>query len=230
MRYADPNITSLAVLMVILAIPMLIGGIIMLQPRHSAQAQPRLTALTAPELPDELNRLHREKQTTYQDRQDPRMAECFPETADTDAEAATERYHVTVAEGDRQKMTDLIRYSAGIHDSRITPHYRGVIIEYHDRWKDRLAALNPYYEPQPYQPTENYIRWAEHAASAKPDRPAPPTPCAPLPHRIHLIVTEQTVGAMSDRAAKESGWMLIAMAPVLMLLGAIMYATAPPSF
>lgn len=229
MRYADPNITSLAIMMAIMSIPALISGIIMLHPAHSGQAQPQLTHLTAPDLPDELNRRHRETQTTYRDRQNPRMAECFPEPVYDTADAATECY-VTVAEGDRQKMTELIRYSAGIHDSRITPHYRGVIIDYHDGWKDRLAALNPYYEPQPYQTTENYIRWAEHAASAKPDRPAPTTPCAPLPHRIHLTVTEQTVGAMSDRAAKETGWMLIAMAPALMILGAVMYACAPPEF
>ena len=228
MRYADQNITSLAILMAILSVPALISGIIMLQPAHSGQAQPQLAHLSAPDLPDELDRRYREKQTTYRDRQDPRMAECFPEPADPVADDTT-KYYVTVAEGDWQKMIDLIRYSAGIHDSRIDPHYQGLIIDYHDGWKDQLATLNPYYDWKPRQTTENYIGWAQQAAALPIPQP-PSVPCAALPHRIHLTVTEQTVGAMSDRATKESGWMLIAMAPVLMLLGAIMYATAPPSY
>ena len=169
MRTTDRELPTAAILMAVIGLSTLVGGIIMLLPAHSGQAQPRLSHLTIPDVAPELDRLHLGETATYRDLKDPIRQECADPTPHS--EEKPRDFYVTVAEGDRQRMLAAISFTARINESLVQPLYDGHQISYHDGWETWLEALNP-----PYTGTK-----AEST-------PATPTgPNAPPPFRYRLL-------------------------------------------
>ena len=100
MRTTDRELLTAAILMAVIGLSTLVGGIIMLLPAHSGQAQPRLSHPTIPDVPPELDRRHLEETATYRDLKDPIRQECANPTPHS--EEKPRDFYVTVAEDDRQ--------------------------------------------------------------------------------------------------------------------------------
>ena len=80
MRKTDRELMTTAILMALIGLSTLVGGIIMLLPAHSGQAQLRLSNLTIPDVPPEHDLRHLKETATYRDLKDPIHQECADPT------------------------------------------------------------------------------------------------------------------------------------------------------
>ena len=122
MRNIAPEEIAAVIMLAVAGVAMLVGGIIMLQPAHSEQARPRLAHLTVPGIPPELDRANRDETANYRDLNNPARKQCVDSTPHS-KEKPRDLY-VTVTEGDRRRMRQLIAYSAKVHGSPGTPDIR----------------------------------------------------------------------------------------------------------
>ena len=220
MGKTNPQAVGLAVVMAAIGFSLLAAGIIMLLTAHSSQARPRLSNLTVPDIPTELDRRHLEQAATYRDLNDPILRECIDPTPHSAEEPRN--FYVTVAEDDGNKMLDVISYNAAINDSLIKPLYDGHQISYHDGWETWLETLDPALPRNNNRIHPGYTSWAKRAA----DIPVPPTPkvrCAALPNTIRLYVDEQRVGSMSDSDTKNGSIIFFVLAPFILAIAVMAY-------
>ena len=223
MLKTDTEAIIATVLTTILALSMLVPAIIVLLPAHSDQARPRLSHLTVPTVPPELDRRHQEQKATYRDLNNPDRQLCADPTPHGEEEPRS--FYVTVAEGDRKTMLDLISYNARINDSLVRPLYDGWQISYHDGWEAWLVELNPAIDRNHDRIHQDYTHWAEHAAdNSKPT--APQIKCAALPKTIRIYVDEQNVGGVSDESARNAAVVLIMFGTVTLIVSILIYISA----
>ena len=221
------NRVAVTVILTIAATALAVG-LLALHPAHSGQASPRLAALPEPDCaPPPLAR-ESYARSGYRQRAPASAFAADP----TETPQRRIPMHLTVHEGDGEKMGRIVACDAIAHGAQVAHRPRhGYDIDYDDRWQPRLDELNPraltgdreeaaemWWETEhQYVISAGYADWAAGAATETAERSMARS--APAPERrIRLAVLELPTGAFPDRDVKFIGGTLVAGGVAMPLL------------